>query len=98
MVSLIAAIMIRSYFCFLEHAYKLCLLLGNTEPDRNLPIQTVNELKILGIVFNRTKMTINIEKNWRKKKLEKLEEIIKPWHRSIQGKIVVVVVKKFLVS
>ena len=74
------------------------LIMGDAEPDNNIQIEYVNELKILGIMFNQKKMAIDIEENW-KGRLEKLDEIIKRWHRrdlSIQGKIVVV--KTFLVS
>ena len=66
--------------------------------EQNLPFLLVDNIKILGIYFQRDKMAMCIEENW-KGRIENIQKMIKDWSKrdlSIHGKIVVT--KTFLIS
>ena len=68
------------------------------QDDIVTPYETVDKVKILGVVFENGKRAINIDENWTGR-IEKLTRIIQLWSKrdlSIMGKIVIV--KCFLVS
>ena len=72
--------------------------IGARREYENLPFNTVDKIKILGIYFENGKMAMEIETNW-KSKVEHIQALIRKWSKrdlSIQGKVVVV--KTFLVS
>ena len=74
------------------------LRLGSQKHEPDLPYNTVNELKILGIKFKNNTMAKHIEENWADR-IKKLQTLIKHWSNrdlSLHGKTVVV--KTFLVS
>ena len=74
------------------------LRIGTQKKEPNLPFETVEKIKILGIYFENGKLAHQIEDNW-KDKFDKMNKLIKNWSKrdlSIQGKVIVI--KTFLIS
>ena len=72
--------------------------LGRQIIEPELPFNTTNKIKILGIFFTNDKSAANIEDNW-KHRVDKIENIIKSWSQrdlGISGKLIVI--KTFLLS
>ena len=74
------------------------LAIGNNQNENNLPVQTVNKIKILGIHFESNKSAIDVNDNW-EGRIQKIQNDIRRWSirdLSIHGKITVI--KTFLLS
>ena len=74
------------------------LKIGVSVNDEDIPFETTEKIKILGITFQNDIRARNIEENW-KGRIEKMTSLIKSWSArdlSIHGKITIV--KSFLVS
>ena len=74
------------------------LRLGSQKHEPDLPYNTVNELKILGIKFKNNTMAKHIEENW-SDRIKKLQTLVKQWsNRDLRLHGKTVVVKTFLVG
>ena len=81
-----------------SHKTKLMKIGRHIQDDIDTPFEVVDKIKILSVVFENGKRSIDIDENWTGR-IEKLTRIIQLWSKrdlSIMGKIMIV--KCFLVS
>ena len=74
------------------------LKMGKHTEEEEIPFNTTDKVKILGIVFSNSVRAQNIEDNW-VSKLDKMHKMIKSWSSrdlSLHGKMVII--KTFLIS
>ena len=89
--------MIEEFYSFSSlklnsHETKLLKIGHHIQDDIVTPFEIVDKIKILGIVFENGKRSIDIDENWTGR-IEKLTRIVQLWSKrdlSIMGKIVIV--------
>ena len=82
----------------LNHLKNNAMRLGKQAIEPDIPFNTTNKIKILGVFFTNDKGAGNIEDNW-KNRIDNIENTIQLWSQrdlGISGKIIVI--KTFLLS